>query len=771
VLLIKISGSAISAMRWYFGFFFVSGFCSLLYEIVWVRLAMAQFGVTTALVSIVLSAFMVGLGIGSWGSGILARRYEGRIRFPALRLYAVTEMLIGLSAIVVPYELSAGRALIQHDVSPMALAASGYYLSSGLWIAITLIPWCACMGATFPFAMLALKSSSSFTSGRSFSYLYVANVLGAVCGAILPLFLIELLGFHHTLYVGAALNFMLATCVFVLSASRTSSKEQTSRKIVSQSDVRQAAASNIETPRIGMVPNGGTNPAKRANGKKLLWLLAGTGITSMGAEIVWIRIYTPPLGTVVYAFASILAAYLGATYLGSWAYQRKGKGVSIDDSLLWILLGFSIVLPIVSVDPRLPLFALQRLFFGVLPFSSIVGFLTPMIVDLYSAGDPDRAGRAYAVNIAGCVLGPLISGFVLLPWIGERASLCLFAIPWFGMGLFLAPRTLRNSLSKVATAGMLFLCAVAIASFAVGYEDQYTPRIVRRDNTATVVASGTGFGRRLLINGVGITALTPITKMMVHLPLAFMQRPPTNALVICFGMGTSFRSALSWHISTTVAELVPSVPPLFSFFHADVPNLDKSLERVVIDDGRSFLERSQEQYDVIAIDPPPPVEAAGSSLLYSKEFYSIARSHLRAGGILQQWMPDGDNETWASMAKALQESFPCVRAFHWPGNSGIHFLASMTPIPQESAAQLVAHMPATAAKDLIEWGPSSSAEQQFKSVLDAEVPMASLIQKNPGAPVLADDRPVNEYFLLRRLSEPQFIKTVKHQLFNRKEAF
>jgi spermidine synthase len=73
-------------MQWYFIFFFVSGLCSVLYEIVWLRLAMAQFGVTTALVSIVLSAFMIGLGLGSWGSGYLIRRYEDRIRFPALRL-------------------------------------------------------------------------------------------------------------------------------------------------------------------------------------------------------------------------------------------------------------------------------------------------------------------------------------------------------------------------------------------------------------------------------------------------------------------------------------------------------------------------------------------------------------------------------------------------------------------------------------------------------------------------------------------------------------
>ena len=57
-------------MGWFFGFFFLSGFCSILYELVWLRLTMAQFGVTTALTSIVLSMFMTGLGLGSWGAGL-----------------------------------------------------------------------------------------------------------------------------------------------------------------------------------------------------------------------------------------------------------------------------------------------------------------------------------------------------------------------------------------------------------------------------------------------------------------------------------------------------------------------------------------------------------------------------------------------------------------------------------------------------------------------------------------------------------------------------
>ena len=165
-------------------------------EIVWLRLAMAQFGVTTALTSIVLSAFMAGLGLGSWTSGHLIRKYGNRVSFAPLRLYALTELLIGASAILVPVELSWGRSLLQH--LPL-LSSFSYYVACGVWIAFTLVPWCALMGATIPVAMFAIRGSFQQESRRSFSFLYLANVLGAVAGAISPLVLIELYGFHGTL--------------------------------------------------------------------------------------------------------------------------------------------------------------------------------------------------------------------------------------------------------------------------------------------------------------------------------------------------------------------------------------------------------------------------------------------------------------------------------------------------------------------------------------------------------------------------------------------
>src|SRR5438105_10008872 len=106
------SQNASSRMRWYFVFFVVSGLCSLIYEVVWLRLAMASFGVTTPTVSIVLSVFMGGLAIGSWGAGRLSSRLENDSPSQSLRLYAGAELLIGCSAIAVPYLLSLGQTTL-----------------------------------------------------------------------------------------------------------------------------------------------------------------------------------------------------------------------------------------------------------------------------------------------------------------------------------------------------------------------------------------------------------------------------------------------------------------------------------------------------------------------------------------------------------------------------------------------------------------------------------------------------------------------------------
>ena len=713
-------------MVWFFTFFLVSGFCSILYEIVWLRLAMAQFGVTSALASIVISVFMAGLGLGSWGSGRLIRKYEMRVRVPALRLYALAELLIGMSALLVPYQLLWGRKLLEWIGASSSWA---YYLGSGTWIALTLVPWCACMGATIPVAMLAIRRWDPERSQRSFSYLYLSNVLGAVIGATFPLLLIELYGFRDTLKIGAACNGLLALSAMLLSLGRTEPS----------GPVRTEPATK------------GVASRASSQGNRPLALLFLTGLTSIGMEVVWIRQFTPYLGTVVYAFASILATYLVSTFIGLQIYRLWSRRNRREGNLIWVLLGLFALLPLLAANPGIHISRLLRLIVGIAPFSGVLGFLTPLLVDRWSVGDPARAGKAYAVNVLGCILGPLLSGFLLLPLISERWVLFVFSLPWLLMAFRPAGPSGKRLDWQAGISYAVVLSALALVFTQKSYEDQFGHGEVLRDNTATIVAMGEGRNKHLWVNGVGITGLTPITKFMAHLPLSFLDHPPKNALVVCFGMGTTYRSLMSWDIPVTAVELVPSVPRVFGYFHADGPALLRSpLSHVVIDDGRRYLERTYEQYDVITIDPPPPVQAAGSSLLYSKEFYAIIRRRLRPGGILQQWLPGGDPVVRASVARALKESFPYVRVFHSVEGWGYHFLASESPLPNPTAAELAQRLPDKAATDFLEWGPESTPEGQFADVLKREISLDDLIQQAPSASALRDDRPVNEYYLTRR---------------------
>lgn len=719
-------------VRWFFLFFFISGFCSLVYEVVWLRLAMAKFGVTTPMVSIVLSVFMAGLGLGSWAGGAIVKRLLAKSPALPLRLYGTLELLIGFSAIAAPWTINFGYALLRDAGKGLAWGSSVYYLSSGAWVAIALLPWCSCMGATFPFAMAAIRRLAGEDSAHSFSFLYLANVLGAVMGTLVPaLALIELYGFRGTLWWACALNVALAATVYALSFS-----------VRAPAPAEDSPAAAVRTVAVG---------------REVLWLLFTTGICSMAAEVVWIREFTVYLGNVVYAFAIILAVYLLATYLGSTVYRRRvHAGKPTDGSAAWMAIGLAALLPLVFADPRLPdggLFGIQvlRAVLGIGLFSALAGFITPMLVDRWSEGDPDRAGRAYAVNVVGSILGPLVSGFAIIPLAGERWGLCLIALPLFAIGLAYAVATPRRRLAFAAVAAVSAIVAIV----SRGYEWSYPHRVELRDSTATVIATGEGMDRELLVNGIGMTRLTTITKMMAHMPLAMLPDRPKSGLVICFGMGTSFRSMLTWDIDTTVVDLVPSVPKMFGYYHADAAQVLQSPHaHVVIDDGRRYLERSPEQYDVIITDPPPPVSAPASSLLYSEEFYALLKPHLRPGGIAQIWVPGGDDATMSAITQALRNSFPYVRAYESIEGWGIHFLASLQPIPTVTGAALAAKLPPRAARDLLEWeDKDKTPEKLFSEVLDAEQPLDDYISPAPAVSPITDNRPVNEYFFLRGLRE------------------
>ncbi len=164
------------------------------------------------------------------------------------------------------------------------------------------------------------------------------------------------------------------------------------------------------------------------------------------------------------------------------------------------------------------------------------------------------------------------------------------------------------------------------------------------DEIASVQAGQVRATPELWVAGTSMTLLTVDAKLMPILPL--IARPDSQrALVVAFGMGTAFRSALIAGLRTDVVELVPSVPDMFGFYYPDADAVLADPDgRIVVADGRNHLELATERFDIILTDPPPPIESSGASVISSLEYYLAGRDHLTPGGVMMQWVPFGAPE-------------------------------------------------------------------------------------------------------------------------------
>ena len=489
-------------------------------------------------------------------------------------------------------------------------------------------------------------------------------------------------------------------------------------------------------------------------------LLFTTGFVSMAMEVVWTRAFTPVLATTIYAFAAILFVYLFATWVGSWIYRNHmSRQRTITVPNIMAHLAYLCFLPIVFTDPRLlfylhlPREAIQAIpLLSIFPLCAALGYLTPKLVDKLSEGNPKVVGKAYATNALGCILGPLLAAYFLLPTIGVRFSLIALSLPLIAYFVYyLRNIWAQNYKYAISTALMTIILLVGSAGILLGFEDGifYRSAVIRRDYAATVISFGEGMKKRLLVNGISMTLLTTVTKFMAHVPLAIPDKIPESVLIICLGMGTSFRSAASWGIRTTAVELIPSVRDAFGFYFEDAHEILKSPKvQIIIDDGRRFLKRTSDKFDIITIDPPPPVESSGSGLLYSEEFYQVLKDRLKEGGIVQQWLPGGDEMTVPAVTKAIHAVFPFVRIFNSFDGWGYHFFASTQPFEMPDIETFVRRLPAKATADFIEWEPGENAGSLYQEMLKREVPIESILSPDVNFSV-TDDRPINEYFLIR----------------------
>ena len=317
--------------RTIFAMFGVSGFCGLLYQIVWVRIAYAFFGIITPVLSIVISVFMLGLLLGSAFGGQLVKKLSQRFRMPAILFYALAELGIGFGAFCVPKLFS---LMQQALLSLGSMDSFGYLFISASAIAVALLPWCILMGFTYPFMMSFVRQVDPSAARSSFSFLYLANVIGGAAGTIVTAcVLIELFGFTGTLTIAAVCNATIAAIGIVISGKFQRASDAPE---AAQPEVRPLA---VEKARFS-IP----------------FLLFVNGFAVLCMEIIWTRNFTPVLKTAVYSYAALLAVYLLATWTGSQLYRKHlalSKCFSVE-TLLGALSLFSL-LPVVVNDPRLPI--------------------------------------------------------------------------------------------------------------------------------------------------------------------------------------------------------------------------------------------------------------------------------------------------------------------------------------------------------------------------------------------------------------------------------
>ena len=701
---------------------------------------------------------MLGWSLGSWIGGKWISYLKNKTNLSAIIFYGLTEIIIGLGAFAVPqlFTIDARLLLPLGEINSFQ-----YLLLSALVLGLSIFPFCFAMGVTYPF-MMEFIQELKWEERTSFSYLYLANGVGAMFGTIMTaLFLVEKLGFSKTLMFGAFGNFSIAL-------------------ICLSKGFYKIPPSNIEKPLFPKIIV--AMETWLLNNKSRTYLvLFVTGLTSLAMEVTWIRGFTPVLKTTIYTFATILATYLFSMLLGSRWYRRDLIKKKTTPTLKLIGACFLFAFfPIFLSDPRIhPTITLSFISHGsllvssaillmsILPICTALGYLTPKLIDQVSQGNPVKAGRAYAINIFGGILGPLLASYFLIPMCGIKSTLILLAIPY---GILFLYSTNSNEISKLFKS-IIIITGIFVTIISVFLiiplelsKNMGKGGLVLRDSTATVVAFGEGMKKRLLVNGIGITYLTPITKMMAHLPLSISEKKPKSALIIALGMGTTVRSAASWGIDVKCVELVPSVLKAFPYFFEDansvlsLPNVE-----VIIDDGRRYLNRTRSKYDVIIIDPPPPIEAASTSLLYSREFYEIIAKHLTKGGISQQWFPTGENKTFEAFVRSLVDVFPYIRVYKSFEGWGFHFLASMEPFQTPSSKDMVSRLPPLAKNDIVEWADKTELpnytekealiEKYFNKSFEKEISVELLLNQKDKSIFISDDQPYNEYFLIRRYND------------------
>jgi spermidine synthase len=656
----------------------ISGVAGLAYEVVWARMLVVPLGNSADATALVLAAFMVGIAIGARLIGGLA----DRLRHP-LSLYVTAELLLAACAVAMPF-------LVRSLGSP-ALGGSleddpgGAIARLALAALLVGIPSCL-MGASVPVLVRGLSAGAGDVK-RLLGVIYGIGTVGGALGAAIGGFVaLPSFGATATSFLGAAGS---ATAgVMVAIAGRAW-----------RGRIRTATGADDE-PAEPPIPS-------RTIGLVALLVAGAGGFTMLAAEVLWARVLTFVFGHDTYAFAVLLVVVLLGLGLGGLLYRvlaaREPAQVA---GLMLGLLGVTALLSYwcaaglvvglgrdpfdlaasgsLSTSLWLELYR-EILYTPILILLPAIcaGASLPAAAALY-AGPADRAGRrvgrAFLVNGVSAAAGALVTSFGLIPAIGIQPTMILIALVAVVAAFpasFLAWRA--SAVKRIALGGAPIAAALILAVVmqpdlpramlleAVGARHQQILHYEEgRTGTVSVTENEINAERQLFLNAVNEVTTRLVHdqsfKALGHLGPLLHPRPE-KGLMICFGAGISAGAALRHPLKRLdVVELSGAVPAAASLFEPqNNAVMNDPRFRLHIADGRQYLLRSDETYDVIMVDSTHP-KAVDSWVLYTLEFYRLLEQHLADDGIAVQWVPlhGLSEQEFKIIVRTFSEAFPHV---------------------------------------------------------------------------------------------------------------
>jgi spermidine synthase len=656
--------------------FFLSGFSALAYQTAWQRMLGAFAGSDAVATTMIVGAFLFGLGIGSLVAAAFADRLSLR---SVLRVFALCEIAVGVFACfsrTVFYDLFLGR-FVGVAADPVA---------SSLLVFVALLPPTLLMGMSLPLLSRVVVDRIEGASAR-IGWLYGLNTLGAAAGTLLTGgILIGMFGFAVTVYAAAIFNFLIGGLAWLASGKLSSSPPVASARIEPRS-------------------------ARETHHRLLQWsvMVFVSGFLIISLEIVWFRVLGTLLHHDAYAFCVILGAFLVGDGLGVIVGATMAPGLRDPKRAFQLLQGGMGLYALLSLAA---LFALNayagaslfgvegpiayRLVFtviAVLPPAILLGMSFP-ITQRAIQDDPLAVGRRVGLvqlcNILGNTAGAVVTGLVLLHWLGSAWTLRLIGIG----SLVFVLIALWDGHNRQRDAALVLALAAVVAVFpgnaafwsalhgtattdgAVVGEDRTGIAVLRPAGSSAQAADKYGGSAELAHDTLFISGhpQSRVPFLFGHGALgavgALLHPDPQDILIIGQGTGgTPIAAAVS--PKTRNIRVVDIAAPVFDVmreaagrsgedilhqplreYHAD-PRFSR-----VIADARHLLLTQENRYDIIETDAVVPTSALAGQL-YSTDFFRLALSRLKPGGYIVQWMPT--ERTLASFLRV----FPYVVRINW----------------------------------------------------------------------------------------------------------